>query len=200
MTMVMVDLRDAAAAEARRVMRARAMRHDGDQRALAALELDGTWILRARRAKTRRVIAGRALLIWRVSHEDAGGRLVESALVAVAVVLARPSPDLCIDALERETRPRVEREASVWHETVERYRRAFAAVRLARERALTGEGDGHGPAYQPGLFDRRAERERDQAVSGTAAAHRAVEDRLASFERRAAIVRRPAELLLILAP
>ncbi len=200
MAMATVDLREAAAAEAARVMRARAIRRDGDDRALTRLESDGTWITRARRAKTRRVLGRRALLVWRVTAEDAGGRTLESLLVAVAVQLADRRSDLSIPQLELVIQPCVEAAACRWHESAARIAHAFASARIARESAIAGDGAGNDRAYQPGLFDSRAERERAAAASTLAGADLEAANRLASIERRSTVRRRPARLLLVLLP
>jgi hypothetical protein len=197
---VMVDLRDAAAAEVRRVMRARAVRRDGDERALAELEGEGVWITRARRTTTRQALGTRAVLLWRVAEEDAGGRLVESTLVAVAVDIARRWPGGVVQRLELEVRPHVDAATRDWHQAAEHTSRDFASTRIVRERAIASAIDAGARAYQPGLFDRRAERERGDKAAAVAATQEATADRLASLERRVAIERRSLRLLLALVP
>ena len=89
MTITMVDLRAEAAAEVRRLARARAVFREGDDRALARLESDATWIALPRRSRLKRSLGRRVCLVWRVAFEDASGRLVESRLVAVLVEIPR---------------------------------------------------------------------------------------------------------------
>ena len=200
MPMVMVDLRAAAEGEGVRVMRARTVRRDGDDGALARLEAGGTWIARAARTQTRRVLGSRALLVWRVAHEDAGSRSVESTLVAIAVQLACGRRDVSAHGLELASRPHVDAAARGWHESAAQTAHAFGATRIARESAMARASGAGGRAYQPGLFDRRAERRRLDEASASAATEQAAAHRLASLERRTAIRLRPAELLLVLLP
>ena len=74
MTMSVVDLRTEAAAEVRRLTRARALIRDGDERALAQLEGDTTWIALPRRSRLRRSLGRRVCLVWRAAFEDASDR------------------------------------------------------------------------------------------------------------------------------
>jgi hypothetical protein len=167
-----IDLRADAAAEVERLAAARALaRPDaedscepGDDAALAQLEGDGAWTIAARSPALRRALAGRALLLWRVSYEDASGRLVESRLVAIAVYLSagarmrrRAHIDALVRAMERETVELVERCCDDWRITVARTTRAFATRRAERARAIALESrDAARNLFQPGLFDRRA--------------------------------------------
>ncbi len=174
MMLLTIDLRVDAAAEAARLGAARALaphadpdhegrRGDDD---VAIVELDGAWIIAAGSPALRRALGGRALLLWRVTCEDAGGRAVESRLVAVAVSLSvgargRRKADVraLVRAMERETVELVDRCSNEWRIAVDRMTRAFAARRAERARAIALEGrDAERSLVQPGLFDRRAAR------------------------------------------
>jgi hypothetical protein len=173
MTLLTIDLRVEAAAEARRLAAARALARSGDpgdDAALAHLEADAAWIMTARAPALRRALGGRALLLWRVACEDAQGRIVDSRLVAVAVALSGGAPlrrrahvEALLDAVERDAVAAVDRCSDDWRLEVERGARAFAATRAARERAL-GAGAPRVDLFQPGLFDRRANRGAGPAV------------------------------------
>jgi hypothetical protein len=171
MTLLTIDLRAEAAAEAGRLAAARALARGrdtgddtGDDPALAQLEADAAWIMTARAPALRRALGGRALLLWRVACEDAQGRIVDSRLVAVAVALSGGAPlrrrahvEALLDAVEREAVEAVDRCSDDWRLEVERGARAFAATRAARERALGADAP-LVDLFQPGLFDRRANR------------------------------------------
>ena len=209
MTMEIVDLRAEATAEARRLVGARRFAFEGDEGALAQVEGDATWIAVARRNGIRSALGSRLLLVWRVAFEDAGGALVESRLVPMVVELSRP---LCrrqrrrwIEAIVRELEPqmRAQLEAAVsdWRQAVESVVASFASARTARERAIAVRPSAAGAdAFQPGLFDRRAERARLRLGAAAADAEAEAAARLAAFVRSSAISPRVPELLLVLAP
>lgn len=209
MRMELVDLRVEAAAEARRLAAARRLAVDGDDGALAQVEGDAMWIAIARRHELRRALGSRLLLVWRAAFEDAGGALVESRLVPVVVAL---SPAVCrrrrrmwVEAIVRELEPQIRAQidaaAGDWRLTVESVIRSFTSARTARDSAiaLRAEPAGAG-AFQPGLFDRRAERARVQLAAAAADARSALAHRRAAFARSSAINPRAAQLLLVLAP
>ena len=204
---VAVDLSASAAGEASRVESAR--------RLLARSEDDPPWLAsdgprlawpRARRART--ALGSRLLAIVRVACDDGCGRRVDWTLVPLAIALApgaRIRDRAQAEAVWRHVANealRAARDATLaWREEAVRLAAAFAAARVARERAIAIDA-GAGPtiAFQPGLFDRRAERVR--VVLDAEAAEQSAEDaaRLTMLEQ-AAIVRAAApELLLMLAP
>ncbi len=223
MTTMLVDLRAEAAAEVRRLTSARAFARDGDEGAVAQLEGDGAWITRARRPALRRFLGRRLMLIWRVTYEDACGGRVESRLIPVVIDLsAAPGPwndgarafqasvgtarkaswlTTLLREVDSEVRARIDADGREWQETVERVVRSFTTARILRERAMAvwlARTDGK--AFQPGLFDRRAERAQRLQAAANAESDRITADRLAASERFAAAVRRPAQLLLVLVP
>lgn len=174
MTLLTIDLRADAAAETERLRAARALARQGDpgdpgdDRTLACLEGDGAWAMAARAPTLRRMLGHRALLLWRVAYEDAGGRIVESHLAAIAVRLAgagtglrrRAQLDALVRAIERDAVEMVERSCDAWRAAVEQTTGAFAKTRAARALAIGPDVTArHDPrVFQPGLFDRRASR------------------------------------------
>jgi hypothetical protein len=209
MTMVMVTLRAEAESEAIRLAEARSRVRDQDEDALARLEADGPWIVIARRAALRRRLGRRVLMLWRVGYEDATGRTAESRLSAIAIQL-RTSPPAArtrdwIDGFLRfvyaEVRAQVEADVRGWHDAVATTNQSFSATRLARERAIAASRRATDlEAFQPGLFDRRAERVRLVRAGAVADGDRDANARLAGLERAAAVVQQPARLLLVVVP
>jgi hypothetical protein len=209
MNAVMVDLKADAIAEVKRLTLARAVCREDDRSSLAPLAADGPWITRARRSRLRRALGRNVLLLWRVAYEDAAGRLVDSRLVALVIALSTGRPIVSergwIRALLRqvdpEARARVEASVAGWRDEVEAQARAFASARLSRERAIASQAPTARPAaFQPGLFDRRAQHTRQLEAASVADAERERADRLAAITARAtATVRRP-ELVLVLTP
>lgn len=217
MTMVMVTLRAEAETEAVRLADARSRTRDDDDEALAPLEAEGPWIMIARRTILRRRLGRRALLLWRVTYEDASGRTAESRLAAIAIHLraSPPTPltrawiDGFLRAVDSELRAQVEAQVRGWRDAAVAAVQSFSATRLARERAIaastrTAAVDALQPGlpdrFQPGLFDRRAERLRQVHAGAIAEVHREAAARLAALEQSAAIVEQPARLLLVVVP
>jgi hypothetical protein len=211
MPMVMMNLRSEAAAEAGRIARVRTLLRDDDAVQLGLLEGSGVWIARIRRTETRQALGGRFVLVWRIALEDAGGRLVESGLVPVAVDLSREGRrgltrsrlNALVAQLERETLPLVTLYGDEWQQTADRAVRCFTSARLERERAIArwlSPSSTTGRAYQPGLFDRRVERERRLHASSASETEQAVAERLLSVEQLTAVRPRLPQLLLVVVP
>ena len=206
--MEIVDLRAEATVEARRLAAARAFTVEGDASVLAQLEVDATWIAIAGRNGIRRTLGSRLLLVWRVAFEDAGGARVESRLVPVVVELShavyRRRRRTWIEAIVRELEPQIRAQIDAacgdWRMAVETVAHSFTSVRIARNRAIALRAKATVDAYQPGLFDRRAERARVQLAAAAADARSALADRRAAFGQSSVIGPRPAQLLLVLAP
>jgi hypothetical protein len=202
------NLRSEAAAEVRRLTASRTIAGDADDSALVHLEGDGPWITSARRTRRRRVLR-HVLLFWRMAYEDTSGSLVESCLVPVVIELsavpARSRRRAWATAIFRdadaEMRARIEAATIAWRQAVERSHQAFVAARISRERAIAARAvetaDG---AFQPGLFDRRAERTRGIHAAAVAEADETAADRLAGIEQRAAAAPGSPRLLLALLP
>jgi hypothetical protein len=209
MKMEIVDLKAEAADEVRRLAGARTFAVAGDEGALAQLEGDATWIAVARRNGTRRALGWRLLFVWRVTFEDAGGALVESRLVPVVVELShavgerprRRQIEAIVRELEPHIRAQIDAAQSDWRQAVESVVRSFISARMTRERAIAVRAAAVGAkVFQPGLFDRRAERARAQLAAAAADARSAAGGRLAAFARPNEIGPRPAQLLLVLTP
>ena len=202
------NLRSEAAAEVRRLTASRTISGDADQRALGQLEGDSPWITSARRTR-RRPFLRHVLLIWRIAYEDTSGSLIESCLVPVVIELsavpARSRRRAWATAIFRdadaEVRAQIEAASTAWQQAVERSLQAFVATRISRERAIAARasetGDG---AFQPGLFDRRAERTRDLHAAALAESDETAGDRLTGIEQRAAAAPGSPRLLLALLP
>jgi hypothetical protein len=199
--MIPVNLRAEAATEARRLSRARAWLRDGDLRALQLLEADGGWIARPRRARVGRLLGGRMCLIWRVSFADASGRLVESRLVPLLVETATGLGRMLCDATSNALfRTRVETDSDAWRLQATRVVDLFTTTRLSREREIAERSSTAEPPTQGGLFDRRADRERQARAAALVESQQAMFDRRRSVEGAGAIALRPAQLLLAIVP
>ena len=207
--MELVDLRGEATAEARRLAGTRAMTVDGDAGVLTQAEADGPWIAVARRRRIRRALGRRLLLVWRVAFEDAGGRPVESRLVAVTLELSaavrghlsRQRIEAIVRALEPQSRALIEADGRDWREAVDAVLGSFTSMWTTRERAIAAAaGTAAGNAFQPGLFDRRAERAREHATAAAADIGAAAARRLEMIGQYTPIGPATARLLLVLAP
>lgn len=197
MTMIPVDLRTEATAEARRLSGARAWLRDGDRRALQLLEANGGWIARLRHARVGRLLGGRVCLIWRVSFADASGRPVESRLVPLLVdTTADLGPLLSDAASDALIRMHIEIDSDTWREEAIRVVDRFTATRLSRELEIAARSSSAAPPTQEGLFDRRADRARQARAAALVERQQAMLDRRRSVEGAGAIVLRPAQLLL----
>jgi hypothetical protein len=206
----MVKLRVEAEIEAARLTRTRALDRDGDHEALAQLEAEGPWILVARRSVLRRRLAGRVLLVWRVARENAAGCVVDSCLVALAVQppedskpRTRASRTAVLIDIEILAAPLVDDAVRDWRESSGAAARSFFAARLARETAIAAaaaDGSRELDEYQPGLFDRRAERAHEQAADAGADGRRDASGRAAVLERSAELIVRPPRQLLAVMP
>jgi hypothetical protein len=211
MPIATVSFRSDAAAEVHRIAQVRMRRRVDDEAQMAMFEAGGPWIARIRRAAARRAFAGRIVLVWRVALEDAGGRMVESRLVPLAVDVAparrrgltRAGIGMLAARLADDTEQLVEQSGAAWRQEAAGIVRRFAAVRLAREHgiaAAAAASPARPPAYQPGLFDRRTERERRSIGALAAAAQEARVDRLRGVESFAAPRPRPPQLMLVFLP
>jgi len=202
------DSRAEAEDEARRLAWARALTSERDEDALGTLEGDRPWAARARGWRTRRALGARVALIYRIAFEDASGATVESRLIGIAIDLA-DARRRCLRrrAIERfllQVEPRIQSEIAVatasWRHLAEESVRSFTSSRTARRQAIVAQTDDRRREYQPGLFDRRAERVREQAADESAGSDTAVAHQLAAMNFSGAITQRPPRLLLVLTP
>ena len=194
--------------EARRVTVARALTRDDDDAARLLVESDGPWIVRARRSALRASLRHRMVLIWTLPFEDGCGRTVDSMCVPAAVTLRRPPRirdrawiEAVIRRVDRDMRLLIEASSAGRRDAVERIAQAFGSRRLTREQAIAAHrAESTADIYQPGLFDRRAERSR---LIATAVRHLADRDQATRLERlrlTAHVAPSPPRLLLILVP
>jgi hypothetical protein len=207
MAIRMVDLRAEAAAEVRRVSRARAITRVDDERALAQLEGEAAWIATSHRAK--RALGRRVCLLWRVAFEDASGRVVEARLVPMLVDVTRGGCETApsrrawirsvLEQADWHARARIDVACDAWRREVVDIAGAFTATRLARERDIAAsQQPASSGANQGGLFDRRAEREHRDRAAGMAESEQATRDRLQAAAGTIALA--PPRLLLVLLP
>jgi superfamily II DNA or RNA helicase len=203
-----VDLGRDAARECSRLAAARRVIACGDDDALGDLEARGTWLARARNRRTRNRLGGRLLLLTRVADEDASGRVIDAGLVGLVLTPAttlRAAPADTLDRVLRDLRPELDRRvaeaARSWREDLRRIHLACVETRRRRELGLATAASAPVPAeFQPGLFDRRAERERRARDTSVGEALEDARGRLAAVERSAMITEREPELLLVLVP
>lgn len=195
--MVTVDLAVEAAQEVKRLSCARALVADS-----SSLQPDGQLIGIARRNGLRRALGGRVLQLWRLAYEDARGRLVESTLVAVTIALSGDRINVrCVDWSNSSLPSVVTDQCHAWRESARHTLDQFTSTRMARERAIAAAAHATTPyTFQPGLFDRRADRmhtARAQAAADLAAQFAA---RMNAVAFAGTTSLRSPELLLVLVP
>jgi hypothetical protein len=207
--LTIVNLRTEAAAEATRLANARAVHREGDDRALTQLQGEPAWIASSGRSARRRLPGQRVFLIWRVAIEDEAGHRVESRLVAMAIEIAHPPPRArrrewiltLLGRTEDEALTRVNAAAADWREAATKSAGAFAAARLTREHAIARRPlSTNLIPSQPGLFDRRTERDQLTQAAAIAANEQAIADRLRTVSALATLAQQPPQLLLVLVP
>jgi hypothetical protein len=207
MTLTTVDLRADAAAETSRLKRARALLRTGDEESLVRLDAEGTWIMKARKPRSRQALSGRMCLVWRVAFETPSGRLVDSRLVPVLIDFkgsaGRRSLVWIKSFLEQANdrmRQRIEKECEAWRAEVIRLASASSSAREQRERDIAVRVERGQQSSQPGLFDRRAERAQEARASVAGESERRVAGRLQALLDDTRITPQPARLLLVLLP
>lgn len=177
-----------------------------DDRELASLRSDGAWILRACTPRIRRRLGSRIILVWRIAYEDGSGRILESVLLPLAIEGApvprnRRSRQLLIAALEGATCERTEAAIAIWREAADGALQALTAARMAREQAISTSIQRRDLAsYQPGLFDRRAERQQSGAAAAARNIDQGLAERFESARHFATARRRTSQLMLAVAP
>jgi hypothetical protein len=193
--MIEVDLAAAAAAEVKRLTKARGLT-GGAGPFLPDQPLVGI----TRRSAVRRILGGRVLLLWRLAFEDSGGRLVESALVAVTIELAGARVDVRHAGWSHASLLAiVHDECGAWRASVRDTVDRFTATRLARERAIAA-GAASTDAFQAGLFDRRADRAHAAHSKIAAGRTEQIASRMKAVVSAGTISLRAPELLLVLIP
>jgi hypothetical protein len=208
MATTMVNLRVDAEAEARRLAAARSLHRTPNERAGETVCASGPLISRARGARRRRLLAGRALFIWQVAGEDAAGRRSPAAIVAVLASLdfqiagpaGRSHLRSLVDAIDTNPPDAIQRVlCATQHEILESVR-AQASARLERERAIAADLARTPPAatYQAGLFDLRSERDHQQRNAEAQHAGQLACSRVAAASAAATITALRPTLLLVL--
>jgi hypothetical protein len=194
--MIKVDLSVEAAAEVDRLTKARAL-----AAGIGLFLPDGPLIGIARRNNVRRQLGGRVLLLWRLAYEDAGGRLVESMLVAATIELScgrfdarhgdwsHAVPLAVINTQGRE-----------WRKSVRHTVLQFTSTRAARERAIAAAHAMGTRTFQAGLFDRRADRAHVSIAQVSAESSEEMAARLKGVEMAGALSPQSPKLLLVLIP
>src|SRR5262249_40458479 len=133
-------------------------------------------VARTRRWRSRRVLRGRHLQIWSVAAVDGGGTLIESCVIGALV-----QPAVTVE----EVRAAIGRSAEGWRQATGWMTASFWAARLDRERRVTASAPGlPEELFQPGLFDHRASRAREEATAVRAQSILEARTRLAALEER----------------
>ena len=143
-----LNLQADAIAEAQRLTAARGWIRGGDEDALMRTTTPAPIVGRARRLGTRRQLAGRMLLIFRISSLDESGRVAESQIAGALVPLPacagpRRRRRICeaVAAAEHAARKHVETFLAGHRDAAAVVAGRFAAVRAARHRAIAGRAD-----------------------------------------------------------
>jgi hypothetical protein len=195
--MVTVDLAVEAAREVQRLSCARALVADS-----SSLRLDGQLIGIARRNGLRRALGGRVLQLWRLAYEDARGRLVESTLVAVTIALSGDRINVrCVDWSNSSLPSVVTDQCHAWRESARHALDQFTSTRMTRERAIAAATHATTPyTFQPGLFDRRADRMHTARAQAAADLVAQLAARMNAVAFAGTTSLRSPELLLVLVP
>lgn len=95
----------------------------------------------------------------------------------------------------------VDRASCDWRDVADAAVRAFVETRLSRERAIAAAVSRTEPfTFQPGLFDRRAERTHDALVDRQVESQRDAAERIAALEHTGTIARGSWQLVLAVVP
>jgi hypothetical protein len=208
MRMVTATLGTEAASEATRIAAARALADARDEDAAAQLEGDRPWVTIARGRKLRGRLGHRIVCLWRIALADASGVIVESDLFAVVAQFDRlRSPrrrrvlSQVVCALEARIQVELAGAIAEWQRTAAQSIRAFSSAHTERRRAVAAEqANMPQPHFQPGLFDRRAERAWNEGAGQAADTNADAAESLEASLSRAAFSPRPPQLLLVLVP
>lgn len=156
-------------------------------------------LLRPVRTRLRRVLSGRTLSIFRVTAVAANGVILAARVVGV---LSSEAPacrgrgwnadDGFAHILRDVTR--------CWFEEVAETHSRVATVRAARSASILRDLEERPRIWQPGLFDRRCELERQREDADRLRALADVRSRLAQAQTAATLVTRSSELILVASP
>lgn len=208
MTTTTVNLRVEAEAEARRLSVARSLDRTRHERAAETGCASGPLIARARGARRRRPLAGRALFIWQVACEDAVGRTSPATIVSILASLdfriasCAERSDLrnFVAAIDGNPPDAIRRLLCATEREVLESVRAHAGARLEREREIAADiaRTPRTATYQAGLFDRRGERDYQQRTADAQHAEQLACSRVAAASAAATITALRPTLLLVL--
>jgi superfamily II DNA or RNA helicase len=164
----------------------------------------GSIVAFARRASTRALLASGVLVVLEAAAVDADGRHIASRLQALLVRFTRPlirrEALEMVPALARWLEDEhVSRDDEEWLSSCVGAHQSFWSARLAREQAMAQNATGRG-AFQPGLFDRRAERTELADRIRTERRSDATADIIRAVERASVIDLRSARVALVLVP
>jgi hypothetical protein len=103
--------------------------------------------------------------------------------------------------IDRDIHSLIDASTASQRDAVERIRHVFTSTRLTRERAIAAQRETTiGGAFQPGLFDRRAERSRLAAIAERQLADRDQSNRVERLTLNAVALPAAPRLLLIVVP
>ena len=145
-----------------------------------------------RRRRLRAALAGRTLLLYRLECEDGDSRIVESCVVPMLA-------DARLSDLRSTRIPAayVER----WRRQVDDVVRPFDAARVARAGAIASiVGTSPISLFQPGLFDRRAERAHQHSIEHLIGDADDANARMVAIGRQAIVGNPTARLQLMVRP
>jgi superfamily II DNA or RNA helicase len=200
------NLGAAAAVEADRLRVARAWSRKHDAAMLAALDGDGPWLVTAsHRVRLRAALGAKSLLIWRVALENPSGRILASRLVPMTIDgIPRVRTHAAMKRLVRDAAEclasHVDRASRDWRDVADAAVRAFLETRLSREREIARVSRTVPFTFQPGLFDRRAERTHDALLDRQVESQRDAVERIAALEHTATVWRGSWQLVLAVVP
>jgi len=204
---IVPELRADAFREAERIRGARELGAGPGALVGTSVLESGALVARARRSKVRQSLGARALFIWRISCENGCGVTVESSIVAAAIEWGPKWPRAhaavrrALEQAVRDLRSTVDDHARDWRRIAEGVSRDLWATRLARERSIAALIlNGADAPFQPGLFDRRAERLRQHDAEAKTEWTRDTNARLARLAQMAVVTNRAPELLFVLLP
>jgi len=163
-TLVTVRLRDEARAESQRIATYRTLYARGT-RPRAAEPSEGRPTLsfaRRRNACRLSISPSEVLLLVQIAFSDAHGQFLAARLTPARTVLNGGKRHLqeCLKILAEWSPRMFDPAVDEWAQRCAREHRDFWSARLARERLVVASATTSVP-LQPGLFDRRAERERE---------------------------------------
>jgi len=202
---LMTSLKAEGEAEAARLAHTRRLLGGNAAASAVILPANDMWLTFARTRTTRIGLGKRVLFLFRAVCEDGCGRLLESALVPVAVDWPDDSSTrAALGDFVTRAAPAALAQArtaiSIWRTHATLAARHILDARVVRERAIATLRDHVPELLQPGLFDRRVERQ-DLVAQRLASEH--VDEcgrRIAALEHACALSVPSPRLLLILAP